>query len=64
MHDCYLEYGLRIQYYLYCFYISDVFLIYIRTYNWKHNILTIQGKKLCALADHKFINIKQLNIIY
>jgi hypothetical protein len=25
-------------------------------YNLKHNILTIQRKKLCALADHKFIN--------
>jgi hypothetical protein len=26
-------------------------------YDCKHNILIIQRKKLCALADHKFINV-------
>jgi hypothetical protein len=33
-----------------------LYILYVLTYDCKHNILTIQKKKLCALSDHKFIN--------
>jgi hypothetical protein len=34
-----------------------LYILYVLTHDCKHNILTIQRKKLCALADHKFIKI-------
>jgi hypothetical protein len=38
-----------------------LYILYVLTYDCKHNILIIQRKKLCALADHKYINIKSHN---